>query len=377
MFVPGVHQHRVRAPRSFVPFVLAIGASLATIVVWAAFSARPISNELDYGTVATVNASAIRSVAYALPFAGYDEVYVRRGDSESGRRIVAAFPYVFSFHVRGEAAPSGSTLAIVSMADVSRVSGLLTFLTLATGERVDAAPEVDYASEMAWSPDGRRLAAVRSGAADTAGRVAASVLEVEPRGGAATVAATFDDVFLVAPVGYSAGGDRLFVVVVDQSGSALWAIHGADRPQRLAILSPGRTRDWSLNSDGSRLAFVEVLSGDRAYEGRVLLIATGAVAPMAANGDRLGVAWQPGAGEPGFGGPGGSIRLSAPEVGSAYLVPVGWSPDGTMLVASVFTPSRAGSGEVTSSIEVVASDRRWRLAEEPGAQFLGWVANLE
>ncbi|MEP7217104.1 MAG: hypothetical protein ABI782_12690, partial [Anaerolineaceae bacterium] len=187
----------------------------------------------------------------------------------------------------------------------------------------------------------------------------------------------FENALDVVPVGYSLDGGRLFVVVVDQSGSTLWAERDG-RTQRVATLGPGRTRDWSLSPDGARLAYIEAVgAGERAYVGRTRIIATGAVTSAVATANQFGVAWLPGSQVPDFGGPGGSLRLSEDPSGSAYVVPQRWSPDGSTLVGIVYSSANDRAGAVAPSIEFVTPTSRTRLSEEPGASFLGWVRDLK
>jgi hypothetical protein len=145
---------------------------------------------------------------------------------------------------------------------------------------------------------------------------------------------------------------------------------------RLARFSAGPTAQWSLSPDGARLAFVDRVGlGTRTFAGRVLVLSTGVVTDVPARADQLGAAWRPGSVTPDFGGPGGSLQLSDPAAGD-YVVPVGWSPDGTSLVAEIYRGDHDRAQE-PPSLELVSPVHRQRLADEDGALFFGWVRNVD
>jgi hypothetical protein len=108
-----------------------------------------------------------------------------------------------------------------------------------------------------------------------------------------------------------------------------------------------------------------------------MLTATGNVTSVPASDDQLGAAWQPRSDVPAFGGPGGTLHLSAPADARSYVVPVAWSPDGEALVASVHREGPGSAPDAAISLELVWPDRRERLTDTPGADFLGWVRNLD
>ncbi|MGI8927004.1 MAG: TolB family protein [Tepidiformaceae bacterium] len=372
VFVPGVHQQRLRAPAFLLPYAMGAGAIAATLIAWAAFSARPTHTDSPLAAVAAVSLSDVRSVAYTAPSGGRDVGYTRAIDGAGGPRALASFPYALNFHARGEASPTADTLALLTVSDIATLSARLTLVAVRDARRHEIDASFDYLSEIAWSPDGRRLALVHS-----ATPAAFTVSEVNAATRSAVPVARFEDAFLVAPVGYSMDGDRLYMVVIDQSGSTLWVVRNG-RAQRAGLLSPGRTRDWVLSPDGARLAFIAVLgSGTPAFAGRTMSIATGAVTSAPGVADQVGAAWHPSTGTARFGGPGGSIKLSTPGEREAYVVPAQWSPDGSTLVAAVYSAPADADGNGTESIEVMTPDYRVRLAEEADARFLGWVLNVE
>ena len=349
----------------------------ATLAAWAIIAPSHISNEAQYGDT-TVRPAAVHSVAFAVARDGMDHIYVRRFDAETPRsaREVARFPISFNnLHVQGTAAPTADRLAILSAADAGSPYARMTLIPLPAGTLQDVKAEFDYLSRLAWSPDGLRVAGARSARTDESSRNHVDVIEVDARSVATTVVAQFDNVFAAAPVGYSLDGARLFVVVIDQSGSTLWVARDG-RLRKQAMLSPGRTRDWSLSPDGSRLAYVDVLgAGQRTYAGRTLMVATGAITDSSASGNQLGPVWEPGSQIPVFGGPGGSVEFTSGASDSAYIVPASWSPDGSTLVATIYSASSDRTGSPKESVELVSPQHRVPLAEDDSARFLGWVVD--
>jgi len=390
VFIPGASQ-RFAVP-NLVPtlalFLIAVSASLGA---WALLSTRTLSNEGAEAVPVARLASDAGAVAYLAPSTvqvgdaevTQDVLYVRRpGESEA--RAVAAFEIPFGapgLRAHGEASPAGDMVAIVHATPDRAEVGSLSFVALPSGARVVADRYVDLLSPLAWSSDSERVAAVQRVARD--GVVETQVLQFDARTGATIDVASFQDAHQVVPVGYSPGGGRLFIVVVDKSGSTLWVRHDGQL-ERLHQFSAGPTRDWSLSPDGARLAFVDRLGvGDRTYAGKTLLIATGAITEAAPGGDQLGPVWRPGKAAADFGGPDGSLRLDAPGTDeTAYVLPMRWAPDGSMLVATIYSAGRDGSGVPTESIEILpdlsrSSQSREPLAPQADARFVGWVRDIE
>jgi WD40-like Beta Propeller Repeat len=377
VFAPGVRQPPHFPGRTF-PFVLSVLVIGGMLVAWAFLAASPLGNESLSTPLPLIRPESVRSVAYIVPGRERDYLYVRSIDGGSPR-ILDTFPAVSfaNLHARGAAAPTADRIAVLSVADPSKASAQMTLIDVTGGGRQVLGVSFDYLSALGWSADGQLVAGVISQPASDGPGSGADVLVVNASTGEAAVAAHFDNVFQLAPVGYSFDRERLLVVAIDQSGSTLWAIRNG-KSQKVATLSTGRTRDWSLSPDGSRLAFVDIVpAGERSYAGRTLLIATGAVTDSASNGNELGPGWMPGAQVPVFGGPGGGIRLNPPSPEGDYVVPASWAPDGTTLVATIYSASSDRSAPPEESVELVTSTTRVRLAEEPGARFLGWVHNIE
>lgn len=372
MLSPGIRQG-FRLPPNFAPISLAAVAIAGTIIGWAVFAAVPVSNESSYSATPGVPASSIRSIAYSVATNGQDELFVRNVDGGGPAVLVGEFPFAFNFHAKGRADPTGARIAVLYTGTGTGATARLALLHLASASREELSGEFDYLSPIAWTDDGSRLALVRTlveGEQRTA-----TIFEADANTAVVTAVARFDGAFEVAPVGYSLDGSRLYVVVVDQSGSSLQAIR-AGRVQKVADLSPGRTRDWTLSPDGSRLAFVEVLgASERSYAGRTLLVATGAVTNSEATGNEIGSAWQPGVEVPVFGGPGGGVALSGRPAEGAYVVPVQYSPDGKTLVATIVSATSERASPPAQSIEIVTPRLRAPIADGATATFLGWVQN--
>lgn len=365
--------HRSRALESF---ALAIIAVVLTVVAWALLAARPTGTDSAFPALPARDVERIRSVAYTVPDGAIDRLYIRTLDGEGDPRLIASLPFALDARARGSASPMGDHVAVIWVPTTAAAARLSLF-SMPDGERTDVEGSYDYLTTFAWAPDGSRLAIVGYGPSDASGRVTATVVAVDVPGGEAKAVATFESVFVAAPVGYGLDG-RLFVVTIDQRGSVLWVVRDGEVAQ-VAPLSSGRTRDWRLSPDGSRLAYVEVVGGaeQRRYVGRVVLTATGRVTPAGNAGDHFGVAWIPGTEVPVFGGPGGTLRLWGAESPHAYVVPFDWSPDGTTLAAAVYAFVSEDEVTLEPSIELVTPERRTRLADEPGARFLGWVLNPE
>ena len=377
MLVPPVRGHGFFLPSKLEPVLMGTFAIVATILAWAFFGASPISNGNSYAALSPVNVGEILSIAYFAPDGVNDVLYVRQLDEPAPGRPIAAFRSTFALHARGAASPLGDSVAVLAVSPSYSPYASLSLLSLPAGVSRELDQPLDYLSPLAWSADGSRLAARHSALPDNSGRVSVDVVEIATATASSQVVARFENALDVAPVGYSLDGARLFVVVLDQSGSTLWAERDG-RTQRVATLGPGRTRDWSLSPDGSRLAYVEAVgASERAYVGRILIIATGAVSGTVGTANQFGAAWLPGSQAPVFGGPGGSLHLSENPNEGAYVVPQRWSPDGSTLVGAVYSSTNDRTGAVAPSIEFVTPARRTRLSEEPGASFIGWVRDLK
>ncbi len=379
MFFPGVRR-AFHVPHAIVPALLAFFAVLVGVTAWAIASRSNAGIETPAHPFPDI--ASVRSVAYTLPGRDFDDVVVRPSDDRSAPRVIATFPNSGStgYHIHGASSPLGESIAVVSLAPFTGRSGAsLSLVTVDGGATRRIEGSFDYFTRIAWAPDGSRLAAVRYWERD--GARMSSIVEVEPATGQARTVAEFQDAIDVVPVGYSFDSERLYIVVVDNRGSNLFFERGG-RVQLEAELSPGRTRDWALSPDGSRLAFVDILAGgSRTFVGRTLVIATRSVTTQPATADEFGASWMPGSPVPAFGGPGGSWQLTEPESPDAYLIPAAWSPDSTYLVGSVFAP--AGTEAITRSLELLEREttttpgRRVVLSDEPGAAFLGWVHDLD
>lgn len=374
MLVPGV-SHGLHVPRVFGRLVFALLVLASVVVAWAVFAPGRVSTDgpaLPYSPIADV-----RSIAYVEPIDGRDHVMVRSSAPGSEATSVYSFEVAISgLHARGSVSPNARTMAIVSSG--TQAASRMTLLTLAgthaTALTVDGS--FDHLTAIAWAPDGSRLTAVRTTSTND-GPNAADVIEVNTFTGESRTVATVERARDVVPVGYSIDGTRLFWVVVDNAGSNLW-MERAGEIARVAELSPGRTTDWSLSPDGSRLAFVDVLgAASRSFVGRTLTIATGTVTTLPATGNQIGSVWRPGAVLPEFGGPGGSLQLSEPDDQSAYIRPERWSPQGDLVVATAFGAGSDRYAPLNQSLELGSPEHREVITETAGASFLGWVRDLE
>lgn len=374
MLVPGM-KHRFAVPSLLGPTVAVAAAILVGVGAWGFLSTRsnltvqaPVAQDLE-------DFSHISSVAYVVPGERQDTIYIRSRETGAEPEQLISFPSAFTLHARGGASPQGTTLGIVTVSGNAAARASLTFITIPGREITVAGAPFDYLTALAWSPDGAYVTGQRSSLPDAAGRVDVDIIRAEVATGTVATLATFPGVLLASPVGYSPNGSRLYVVAIDQSGSWLWETSAGSAPRKVARLSTGATRDWRLSPDGTRLAFIEVPVGDRTYSGRILVLATGTVHTSAPGQKQLGTSWRPGSVVPDFGGPGGSLKLDQPSSTESYVVPLQWSPDGETLIAKISAPGEDPLDPPIEITELVTSTSRARLAEEPDAQFIGWVAN--
>lgn len=369
-----------RIPRALSPIPLSIIVIVLTLIGWAALEHSPAATDATPVQAVAATAADFHSIVYSDPTPTTDAIYIRSMHADAQPHLVTTFPASGGLHAHGVASPAGNSLAILAAgadstsADTATAS--LYVVSLPSGVRSQMNGTFAYLSRLVWSPDGRYIFATASQAT---GSDNADVVVTDTYSGMTSRAARFPGAFEAAPVGFSADGTRLFVVTVDTSGSTLWQEQDG-KVTKVAVLSAGRTRDWSLSPDGARLAFVDVLgSGTPGLVGRTLILATGAVNTTAATADQLSPAWAPGSDVPVFGGPGGQLKLTSPGEAAAYPAPQAYSPDGTGLVATIY-PSSDESGATTKlqaespgSLEIVSPVQRIVLTDAPGAAFFGWV----
>lgn len=374
MLVPGVRRG-FHVPRIFGRLVFAVAVLAAVVGAWAVFAPGRVSTDgpaLPYSPIAD-----IRSIAYIEPLDGRDHVMVRSSAPGSEPQGIYSFDIAISgLHARGSASPDARTIAVLNSGTQAAARMTLLTLTPAGALATPVTGSFDHLSLVAWSPDSSRLTAIRT-TAQAEGSGAADVVEVDARTGDSRVVATVEGARDVAPVGYSIDGVRSFWVVVDNSGSNLW-MERDGVVERIAELSPGRTTDWTLSPDGSRLAFVDILgAASRSFVGRTLLIATGSVTTLPATGNQIGSVWRPGAVLPEFGGPGGSLQLSDPTSEEAYIRPERWAPQGDLVAATVIGAGSDRYAPVSRSLELGSPEHRELITDTHGASFLGWVRDLD
>ncbi len=378
-----------------------VGIAMA-IVAWGIVSLRPTGNEPGSTTSPPVANPADDAADGDLPPSGSaafliftgetDDLVVRDPiDEDDEGEVVTSFERHNGASPRGQASPDGTRVAVVHPA--LHAGARLTIVTVADGKEVMSPAVVDDNTTVAWERDGSGLVAVGSTGVDDSGRVSSSLLHINARTGETRTLATFEGVYRVAPVGYSSDGESLFVVVIDQSGSELWVL-GEEQREVVTSLSSGRTRDWALNPDGTVLAYIEVRSGATVPTvGRAVFTATGAPLHVSdTTSPQQGVVWRPGSVHPGFGGPGGTLRLEDSISGgemAAFLVPEAWSPDGTDLIARVVRATITSNEpletwEVFRGAEPLSAPggstgpaRAVLFDEQSEVSFLGWVTDTD
>lgn len=374
VLVPGVRRG-LHVPRFFGRLLFAALVLAGVVGAWAVFAPGRVSTDgpaLPYSPIAD-----IRSIAYIEPIDGRDHVLVRSSEPGSEPRSVYSFDVAISgLHARGAASPDAATIAVLSSGTQAAARMTLLTLSATSATALPVSGAFDHLSRLAWAPDSSRLTAVRT-YTTIDGPNLAEVLEINADNGEPRVVATVERARDVAPVGYSIDGTRLYWVVVDNAGSNLWMERNGE-VVRVAELSPGRTTDWSLSPDGSRLAFVDVIgAASRSYVGRTLAIATGTVTTLPSNGDQMGSVWRPGAVLPEFGGPGGSLQLSDPNDDAAFIRPEEWAPQGDLVAATAYGAGSDRYAPLKQALELGSLEHRELITETPGASFLGWVRDLE
>ena len=375
----------IRLSGTFQAIGLTGSAIAVAIVAWGFVSFRSAGNQSEDTPAPEFDWTSVRSAAFLVHNEGSDQLIIHTPGSDRSPEVLASFERRGDSAPRGQASPMVDKVAVVHPA--LHAGARLTVVDIDTDEEVTSPAVFDSNTTIAWARDGSSLVAASSTRSDDSGRLNATLHSVNAATGETRALATFESVFRVAPVGFSLDGQRLFVVVLDQAGSSLWSLSGNEATE-IAPLSAGRTRDWALSPDGTMLGYIEVRSGSSAPTvGRVVFTATGA--PVQASDSMAaqeGVAWQPGNTLPGFGGPGGTLRLEAAGLQDAsYIVPESWSPDGTRLIARVVHPAPDGeTSEVTWELfrspgAVATTDAddtpaRTKIFDQPGeVTFLGWV----
>lgn len=378
MIVPGVRA-LPRAPRLRLSLPLNVIAVIATVVAWAALVHSPVATDVTPVHV-QASPSEFHSVVYSAPSANTDSVYVRSMAPGATAQLLTTFPVFDGLHAHGATSPAGTTVAVLAAtagaATSSAATAQLSIVSVPSGVRSEMGGSFAYLSRLVWSPDGRYVFATTP---QTGTDAHIDIVRTDIDSEVTSRMARFPGVFEAAPIGFSADGQRLYIVTVDKSGSTLWQEHDG-QVDKVAALSAGRTRDWSLSPDGAWLAFVDVLStGSTGLVGRTLTIATGTVTTTPAEGNQVSPAWAPGSDVPVFGGPGGQLRLTSPTAASAYPAPLEYSPDGTGLVATVYPASSDGHTQTngadtrSGSLELVSPTHRTLLTDAEGASFFGWV----
>ncbi len=375
MLVPGMRQKRLEFPPIIGPVLVAFTATVIGVGAWLVAETQLGGPSMPAVEMSPVAGENVTSLAFIVPAGREDVVYIRSRETGSVAERIVSFPSAFNLHARGNASPMGDTLGLVTVSGNTGALATLTFVTLPDREIVVGASPLDFLSAVTWAQRGDRVAGQLSSLPDAAGRVKVDIIETAVATGTARTLTTFADVLHATPIGYSPDGSQLYVVTLDQSGSLVWTVSKDGKQERLGRLSTGRTRDWRLSPDGSRIAFVEAQVGDRSFGGRVFIIATGVLRDSGSQLQQIGTSWRPGSLSPDFGGPGGSLTLEPRPGDGSYIVPLEWSPDGTTLVASVLREGDDPLDPPIESIQVMSSGQRSLLAEEPGARFLGWVVD--
>ena len=369
---------RARPARSHLQYVFIGATMLAALAAVLPIAAAVISGKSPGSAARTAFATA-PSGNYAVvsrPEADFDVIAVVSADGGDPVEI-ARVPHLRGFTSSGAVSPDGRRLALVTVdgGSLTRPKASLLLVELETAEIRRIGPGMDPLQVPVWASDGLSVvvaSAIDDGQAQPTVRFqrvaingSGSVTLYEVRGALGAYA-----------VGFAPGGG-LIGVTIDGSGS-----HVTLDGKHLSTISTQITRDWRLSPDGMQLAFVEanLESGLRYLARTVSLAGTGArlvEAMSAADGQRLGVAWRPGARVATFGQePAAAARSS--EVGrgenlmaAGFDVPLDYSKDGAALVVSHWSGmSFTEAGE--ASLEIVTSGGRAEVGDY--SRFFGWAA---
>lgn len=344
-----------------VPIAMAIvGGPPAVGHVQSAFASAPSG---EYAVVSRSNGAE-------------DVIAVVPASNPAQARDVAHVAHVAGYAPVGSVSPDGRQLALVvaESGPQAAPAAALQAIELETGATKRLAEKVDVLRTPVWAPDSRSVVITRGSSQSGDGSIHA--VRVFLDGSAEQEVLRVAWALGAYPVGFDRDG-HLISVVIDSRGSSL-----VRDDKELGLISSQITRDWRLSPDASQLAFVEsdVRNGLQ-YRGRVVDVdapenaqVTGQA--LRADGQQLGVAWQPGAVRPTFGEePGAQRAVAAPasaqalEAQPGFDVPLAYSAGGVLAVTHWTGTGFADAGR--SMLELVSPAGRSDL---PGfSRFFGWT----
>lgn len=301
-----------------------------------------------------------------------DMVAAVRADGTGEPIELARVPHLAGFPTTGSVSPDGGYAAVVAVdgGTPTTPSASLIVVELTTGRVERLISGIEPSQVPAWDPASGSVAVTRQ-APGADGAPAFDVLRVA-RDGSVTRLWSQRDALGVYPLGWR--GAELLAVVIDGRGSTLQA-NGQD----LAHLSEWVTRDWTLSPGGDAVAFVEAnLSEGLRYLPRVVMFggdATATAQALAAPGfAALGTAWGRGSG-PAFGavpagGGGSDASAQALSASGGFEVPLGYSPDGSVLAVTRWDGS-SFDAPGRPQLELVSPQGRTAVPGYRG--FLGWA----
>jgi hypothetical protein len=299
-----------------------------------------------------------------------DAILVAPADGSSASHAIATVAHLPGYTSGGAVSPDGTRLALVT-ADAGTAANpvaSLLLVELETGAVTRLAENIDPLQPPVWTADGASVVVTRVSGDGPSVDVDLISVRATPAGGE-SLAGRASNVLGAYPVGFDQDR-RLLWVVIDARGSTL-VRDGVE----LRLLAPGVTRDWRLGPDGSALAFIEVVTGGGlGYVSRQVSLNADA-RDQAASGaaPALGVAWAPGANQATFGrepGDGGSGALARSQRGGGFDIPLGYSPDGSVLAVQAWSgDSFNEAGEM--SLTLVSGSGRF---EVDATRFYGWAA---
>ena len=243
------------------------------------------------------------------------------------------------------------------------------------------ADDIDLMVAPLWTPDGASLLYRRS----TEG---AHVLALTALDGSEERVVARSDVESLFPVGFAHGGETLYYAgISDRGGTHLYAVSPAGGAEtRVAKLSPGLTRDWTLSPDGTRLAYLEIAFSEAEVASRasVLDVESGAAVPLTSTDEvALGPLWsdsteltvgvfKPGASESSLLRVDGASRSHINGPATGFNVPVAYdAKTDTYLVRAFENDSITAPGR--SVLVLVGPDGERTTVAEGEVSLVGWI----
>ncbi len=314
-------------------------------------------------------------------------------DHPNDRRPLVRIPHASGAAPRAALAPGGDLVAYTALPPGGRsldTDGVLWVIALTERRPRRLATGVDVRTTPIWAPDGSRVVSLRV-RSDAPGLVTA-LEEIGVRDGTTRELARADASARLYPVGYAPDGDRFYYLRFDRDGGFLYEVRTrTGGARRVARLTDGAARDFTLSPDGSAMLYLALGGSPARYRAMEVDLATGDVRPVLPEEGRaedVGVAWRPGtSAQPttgvitGTAGVTGRVVLGTDEAATlaersdGFDVPVAWSPDGRFLAVRSFSGASADDPGREAPVLLDAEGGRHPLMGDGTIEFIGWVTH--